>query len=104
MYRLRRTPRPARPWRCPIDLRLRYRLAHRELRNALLENDAITPEQRSRNMSKIKGKNTKPEMIVRSACYELGFAIVYTEATYRERQTWYSRSIDYVYSFTVFLA
>lgn len=34
--------------------------------------DVVTPEQRSKNMSKIKGKNTKPEMIVRSACYELG--------------------------------
>lgn len=34
--------------------------------------DVVTPEQRSRNMSKIKGKNTKPEMIVRSMCHELG--------------------------------
>ena len=34
--------------------------------------DVVTPEQRSRNMSKIKGENTKPEMIVRSACHELG--------------------------------
>ncbi|WP_226477455.1 very short patch repair endonuclease [Pseudomonas sp. MWU16-30323] len=35
--------------------------------------DVVTPEQRSRNMSKIKGKNTKPEMTVRSMCHELGF-------------------------------
>nr|WP_315415169.1 very short patch repair endonuclease [uncultured Pseudomonas sp.] len=34
--------------------------------------DVVTPEQRSRNMSKIKDKNTKPEMIVRSMCHELG--------------------------------
>jgi len=34
--------------------------------------DVVTPEQRSRNMSKIKGKNTKPEMTVRSMCHELG--------------------------------
>ena len=34
--------------------------------------DVVTPEQRSRNMSKIRGKNTKPEMIVRSTCHELG--------------------------------
>lgn len=34
--------------------------------------DVVTPEQRSRNMSKIKGKNTKPEMIVRSTCHDLG--------------------------------
>ncbi|SED69160.1 very short patch repair endonuclease [Pseudomonas costantinii] len=35
--------------------------------------DIVTPEQRSQNMSRIKGKNTKPEMIVRSACHDLGF-------------------------------
>ncbi|MBD8147456.1 DNA mismatch endonuclease Vsr [Pseudomonas fluorescens] len=34
--------------------------------------DIVTPEQRSWNMSKIKGKDTKPEMIVRSMCHELG--------------------------------
>lgn len=34
--------------------------------------DVITQEQRSQNMSRIKGKNTKPEMIVRSACHDLG--------------------------------
>ncbi|MBD8560268.1 DNA mismatch endonuclease Vsr [Pseudomonas fluorescens] len=34
--------------------------------------DVVTPEQRSRNMSKIRGKNTKPEMIVRSTYHELG--------------------------------
>ncbi|MGY2138725.1 very short patch repair endonuclease [Pseudomonas reactans] len=35
--------------------------------------DIVTHEQRSQNMSRIKGKNTKPEMIVRSACHDLGF-------------------------------
>ncbi|MDE2036566.1 MAG: DNA mismatch endonuclease Vsr [Pseudomonas sp.] len=34
--------------------------------------DVITQEQRSQNMSRIKGKNTKPEMIVRSACHDFG--------------------------------
>lgn len=34
--------------------------------------DTITPEHRSRIMSKIKGKNTKPEMIVRSLCHRMG--------------------------------
>lgn len=34
--------------------------------------DIVTQEQRSQNMSRIKGKNTKPEMIVRSACHDLG--------------------------------
>ena len=37
-----------------------------------MSTDTVTPEQRSRNMSKIKGKNTKPEMTVRSLCHELG--------------------------------
>lgn len=34
--------------------------------------DIVTTEQRSRLMSMIKGKNTKPEMLVRSVCHELG--------------------------------
>jgi DNA mismatch endonuclease (patch repair protein) len=34
--------------------------------------DVVTPEERSSNMSKIKGKDTKPEMIVRSTCHDLG--------------------------------
>lgn len=35
--------------------------------------EIVTQEQRSQNMSRIKGKNTKPEIIVRSACHDLGF-------------------------------
>jgi DNA mismatch endonuclease (patch repair protein) len=35
--------------------------------------DVHTPQQRSRNMSAIRGKNTKPEMIVRSAVHALGY-------------------------------
>lgn len=34
--------------------------------------DVVTPEQRSRMMAQIKGKNTKPELIVRSLCHEMG--------------------------------
>lgn len=34
--------------------------------------DIVTPEHRSRIMSMIKGKNTKPEMVVRSVCHEMG--------------------------------
>ncbi|MEE5042183.1 very short patch repair endonuclease [Pseudomonas alliivorans] len=34
--------------------------------------DVFTPEQRSKVMGKIKGKNTKPELIVRSVCHRLG--------------------------------
>lgn len=35
--------------------------------------DVHTPEQRSYNMSRIKGRNTKPELIVRSALHRAGF-------------------------------
>ncbi|MBP5955504.1 DNA mismatch endonuclease Vsr [Pseudomonas anatoliensis] len=34
--------------------------------------DNVNPERRSKMMSMIKGKNTKPEMMVRSVCHELG--------------------------------
>lgn len=35
--------------------------------------DVHTPEQRSRNMAAIKGKNTKPELAVRSLIHRLGY-------------------------------
>jgi DNA mismatch endonuclease, patch repair protein len=35
--------------------------------------DVHTPEQRSRNMAGIRGKNTKPEKIVRSLLRRLGY-------------------------------
>ena len=35
--------------------------------------DKITPEQRSKTMSRIRAKNTKPEMIVRRYLYANGF-------------------------------
>lgn len=34
--------------------------------------DKITPERRSRNMSRIKSKNTKPEILLRRALYARG--------------------------------
>lgn len=34
--------------------------------------DIVSPEHRSRIMAAIKGKNTKPEMIVRSVCHAMG--------------------------------
>jgi DNA mismatch endonuclease (patch repair protein) len=34
--------------------------------------DVFTQEQRSKVMAKIKGKNTKPEITVRSVCHALG--------------------------------
>jgi DNA mismatch endonuclease (patch repair protein) len=35
--------------------------------------DVLTPEQRWRNMAAIKGKNTKPEMIVRQLVHSLSY-------------------------------
>ena len=35
--------------------------------------DVVTPEKRSAMMSGIKGKNTKPEFIVRKALFKRGF-------------------------------
>ena len=35
--------------------------------------DVHTPEQRSRNMAAIRGRDTKPEMKVRSILYSLGY-------------------------------
>lgn len=35
--------------------------------------DVLTKEQRHRNMANIKGKNTKPEMIIRSLVHRLGY-------------------------------
>lgn len=35
--------------------------------------DVLTKRQRSYNMSRIRGKNTKPERVVRSVIHELGY-------------------------------
>lgn len=35
--------------------------------------DVLTPDQRRRNMAAIKGKNTKPEMIVRRLIHSFGY-------------------------------
>lgn len=35
--------------------------------------DLLTPEQRSRNMSRIRGKNTKPELVVRKLLHAKGY-------------------------------
>jgi DNA mismatch endonuclease, patch repair protein len=35
--------------------------------------DCMTPEQRSRNMSRIRGRDTAPEMIVRRLLHHLGY-------------------------------
>jgi len=35
--------------------------------------DILTPQKRSWNMSRIKGKNTKPEIVLRSLLHQAGF-------------------------------
>lgn len=35
--------------------------------------DTLTPEERSRHMARIRGKDTKPEMVVRSISHRLGY-------------------------------
>ena len=35
--------------------------------------DVLTPEQRQRCMARIKGRNTKPEVVLRKALFSLGF-------------------------------
>ncbi|MCC6914904.1 MAG: DNA mismatch endonuclease Vsr [Rhodospirillaceae bacterium] len=35
--------------------------------------DHLTPEERSRNMSRVPNRNTGPEIIVRKLCHALGF-------------------------------
>ncbi|WP_092457337.1 very short patch repair endonuclease [Pseudomonas sp. NFACC45] len=34
--------------------------------------DIVSPEQRSKIMSNVKGKNTKPELVVRLLCHNMG--------------------------------
>jgi len=38
-----------------------------------MNKDRLTKERRSWNMSRIRGKNTKPEMIVRSLLHRMGY-------------------------------
>ncbi|HXK60762.1 MAG TPA: very short patch repair endonuclease, partial [Acidobacteriota bacterium] len=35
--------------------------------------DTLSPSRRSWNMSRIRGKNTRPEMLVRSVLHRLGY-------------------------------
>lgn len=35
--------------------------------------DHLTPQERSRNMSRVKGRDTKPELFVRSIVHRLGY-------------------------------
>lgn len=35
--------------------------------------DTLTPEQRSKRMSRVRGKNTKPELVVRRLVHGLGY-------------------------------
>ena len=49
--------------------------------------DVMTPEQRSRCMAAIKGKDTKPEMIVRKYLFSRGCATVSTTVNCQDRLT-----------------
>ena len=42
------------------------------LKNTRIDMDRLTPERRSWNMSRIGGKNTKPELMVRSLLHHMG--------------------------------
>lgn len=42
-------------------------------RNRANDVDDLTPEQRSWNMSRIRGRDTKPEILVRSLLHRIGF-------------------------------
>ena len=59
--------------------------------------DLLTREQRSRNMSKIRGKNTKPELLVRRLLHAKGYRYRLHgkagTANYRVARTWCSRGV-----------
>jgi DNA mismatch endonuclease (patch repair protein) len=46
---------------------------HDRAARAATRPDPLTPEQRQRNMSQIRSRNTKPELIVRRALHAAGF-------------------------------
>jgi len=43
--------------------------------------DSLTPEKRSWNMSRIKGRDTKPELIIRSLLHRRGFRFKLSDKT-----------------------
>ncbi|WNV03466.1 very short patch repair endonuclease [Candidatus Methylospira mobilis] len=43
--------------------------------------DTLTPEKRSWNMSRIRGKNTKPELAVRSMLHRMGYRFKIADKT-----------------------
>lgn len=55
--------------------------------------DVHTPEQRSYNMSQIRGKNTKPEEIVRKYLFSQGFRYRKYDPGFQGNRTLYCQSI-----------
>lgn len=62
--------------------------------------DVVDPATRSRMMSGIRSKNTKPELQIRSAMHRLGFRFRLNQASHQASQTWFSENIMLLFSFT----
>ena len=58
--------------RCWLAKSLRFFL-NCSIENCRLMVDVLTPQQRSFNMSRIRSRDTRPEMIVRSIVHRMGF-------------------------------
>ena len=57
---------------CSLPKRIRLKVDSRRRRKNLMSADIVSPAHRSKIMSMIRGKNTQPEMAVRSVCHEMG--------------------------------
>ena len=55
--------------------------------------DFLTKAQRSERMSRIRGSDTKPEMVLRKFLHAGGFATVCTEQPSRTSLIWFLRNI-----------
>jgi DNA mismatch endonuclease (patch repair protein) len=60
-------------WGLSKSCRLVERSIGKEAWGVLLSNDVFTPEKRSEVMSLIRGKDTKPELAVRSILHRMGY-------------------------------
>lgn len=56
--------------------------------------DVHTPETRSYNMSKIRGRDTKPEEILRKGLFTQGFRYRKTIIDCRESQIWFCQNTE----------
>jgi hypothetical protein len=53
--------------------------------------DTPTPAGRSERMSRVRSKDTKPEMLVRSLVHRMGYRYRLRDRSLPGTQTWYSR-------------